>query len=74
MACTGIKCNGEGAQGQRAPNIIKALTPPANGVTVGPNVCIHAQRERERRESESEGEGKRERESARGYVAYRCEE
>ena len=28
----GIKCNGEGAQGQRAPDIIKALTPPANGV------------------------------------------
>jgi len=28
----GIKCNGQGAQGQRGPNIIKALTPPANGV------------------------------------------
>lgn len=27
----GIKCNGQGAQGQRGPNIIKALTPPANG-------------------------------------------
>ena len=29
----GIKCNGEGAQGQRGPNIIKALTPPPNGVS-----------------------------------------
>ena len=45
----GIKCNGEGAQGQRAPNIIKALTPPANGVTVCPNVCVmHRERGKER--------------------------
>ena len=27
----GIKCNGVGAQGQGGPNIMKALTPPANG-------------------------------------------
>jgi len=30
-AIGGIKCNGEGAQGQKLPNIMKALTPPKNG-------------------------------------------
>ena len=31
QAIGGIKCNGEGAQGQKLPNIMKALTPPKNG-------------------------------------------